>query len=124
MTIKFRSEIEKNMFALNFGFKYGSIFSMTVSISHTFQKEHIHGTISLHAFQLGGNPSALQNILSEGHHGQYYTLECNTQDMKDCTKAAKGLMTYAEKDFPAQFDLSKRANLTPLGLGWAEYQSI
>lgn len=78
----------------------------------------------MQAYQTGGTPSSLANILSKDSTGEYYVLSCSFSDMTACISAASGMLTYAQNDFQKQFSLTSGTNLAPLGLGFTEYQPI
>jgi hypothetical protein len=53
------------------------------------------GEVEITAFQLGGEPSKLADILSKDPNNNYYGLTCRFSEMESCVKAADGLLSYA-----------------------------
>lgn len=103
---------------------FGNIFSAATQVSNIASQLHIQGTVLMQAYQMGGEPSQLANILSKDSNGDYYALSCSIQDMANCIKAANGLLNYAQSNFPQQFSFANNTGLTPLGVGFIDYEPI
>lgn len=83
---------------------------------------NIEGSAGLTAFQIGGEPSQLGEILSKDPSGTFYVLSCELQDMTNCTKAASGMVGYATGNFTSQFTTG--SGMTPIGAGFMKKQPI
>jgi hypothetical protein len=103
---------------------FGNIFSAATQVSSIASQLHIQGTVVMQAYQMGGEPSQLANILSKDINGDYYALSCSIQNMADCTNAANGLLNYAQSNFPGQFSVASNTGLTPLGSGFVHYEPV
>ena len=124
LNLVFDTSIQKKAFGEKFGISFGSLISLTASIKTFVENEKIGGSISMQAFQKGGDPTKLGNILTTDASGGYFVLTCSFSDMDACTSAAGGMLDYAQKDFQTQFSLTNATNLEPLGLGFTEYLPI
>ena len=70
-------------------------------LNETTTKHNISGKVEVAAYQLGGNPSELANILKKDDSGNFYSLKCNfTEDMQACKTALETLnSTYHSTTF-------------------------
>ena len=84
----------------------------------------LDGEVSVLAYQVGGDPSRLGNILKKDGNGTYYVISCSLQDMDSCSAAANGLLSYAESDFNSQFSFSDGKGISPLGAGYTQHHPI
>jgi len=79
------------------GFDVGSFISASEKISKTASQLNISGSVSINAFQLGGNPTELSKILSSS------AAECDIRNLTACQDTAKKLIDYVSNVFPNQF---------------------
>lgn len=124
LNINFSSNYEKQQFQSQAGGGFGSIISASSQIQQIAIRNKMQGTVSLTAYQRGGDPSQLSKILSKDASGDYYILTCDIQHMDNCVKAANGLLTYATDYFSTQFSFVNNTGLTPLGLGFLQYKNM
>ncbi|KAL0218222.1 hypothetical protein RCL1_009070 [Eukaryota sp. TZLM3-RCL] len=124
LNIKFANREEKQSFEAKAGASFGSIVSASTSIQKIANENNLNGFVSIQAFQRGGEPSRLANILRKDAAGEYYALSCDLKNMKNCVSAASGLLNYAQSDFTKQFNFGKGVGLTPLGTGFTEHRPI
>lgn len=131
MNINFNSHKEKTEFQADMGASFGSLASVSVKIEQTAKKYNMHGTVSIQAYQKGGQPNQLSKIIdAKDPSGKYYILTCDLQNMDACAHAAGGLYDYAggslPTDFPQQvsYDGGAGKGLVPLGTGWLTHTSI
>ena len=127
LNINFASSEEKKQFETKIKGNFGSIVSASTTIQEMARKYKLNGSITLTAFQEGGTPEKLGQIMKKDPKGEYYILHCNNiQNMGDFIKAAGGVLDYAHDSdkFPSQYSLKNNRNITPLGLGFATYQDI
>ncbi len=124
LNINFSSNYEKQQFESQAGGSFGNIFSASSQIQQIAVRNHLQGSVSLVAYQRGGDPLALTKILSKDSSGNYYILTCDMQHMDNCVKTANGLLSYATDNFPTQFSFKDNTGLTPLGLGFAQYKPM
>ena len=124
INISFRSHCEKTEFEAKATGKYGDIVSASAGIQKIATQYKIEGSVSIQAYQKGGEPNQLANILSKDASGDYYALTCSLEAMDNFTKAASGLLDYAKNDFSTQFSFENNTGLTPLGIGFIKYMPI
>lgn len=124
LNIQFQSHYEKTEFESKASGSWGNIISAAAQIQQISTQYKLTGSVSLNAYQRGGDPSQLAKILSRDPSGDFYILTCDLQHMDNCVKAANGLLNYANSDFPTQFSFTDNKGLTPLGLGFATYKPI
>lgn len=124
MSIKivFKSHYDMQEYTAEAGGSYAGIFSASTKVQDIVTHLNIQGTISMSAFQKGGEPSKLSNILAKDTHGDYYLLSCSLQNMDACNKVANGLLEYAQSDFSSQFSVTGDKNITILGIGQYSYE--
>lgn len=124
INVEFKSHYEKTQFEAKAGVSFGDIFSASGDVQRIASQYGISGSISMQAFQIGGDPSQLSKILNKNGNGDYYVLNCNLDAMNNCVSAASGMFDYAVNIFPTQFSFPSNSGLTPLGVGFATYQPI
>lgn len=127
MNIHFTSHDEKTQFTEDAGASLGSLASVSVQIEKTAKKYNLQGSVSIQAFQRGGEPNELANIIhSKDPSGKYYILTCDLQNMDACAHAASDLYDYAGNSFSQQFnfDGDTGKNLVVLGDGFAEHETV
>ncbi|MEM9244094.1 MAG: hypothetical protein AAGA27_08630 [Pseudomonadota bacterium] len=123
LNLQFSSAYEKQKFEEEAGASFGDIFSASEQIQKIATEYNIQGSVDIQAYQEGGEPSQLSQILSPVN-GEYPVLSCTLQKMQDCTKAAQSLLSYASNSFSKQFSYSPAKNLKPLGLGFTQLTNI
>ncbi|MCT4635259.1 MAG: hypothetical protein N4A31_03300 [Rickettsiales bacterium] len=108
---------------LSFEASSGNIGVFSEDIQEWAQKTKAAGKISIIAYQKGGIPSELANILDKSSEGDYYSISCSLQDMDACVDTANSMLDYAYSDFSTQFsvDGTNSQNITVLGDGQYEY---
>lgn len=122
--IKFASSEEKQTFTAHAGASFGDIANASAEINKEVNQYHLHGSVTIQAYQSGGTPSNLNKILSKNSEGTYYALTCHLDKMDDCIQAANGILAYAQNEFPKQISYSQNKGLSSLGIGFASYQPI
>lgn len=113
INIVLNSHEEKNEFRAKAGAKYGNIFNAAANIRYVCEKNKISAKVKIHAFQIGGEPSHLTNILSSS------IVECSINEIDKCITTAKKLLDYA-KDFGKQIENHEVFD----ALGTADYRPI
>ncbi len=114
LNLNFESEYEKEKFTSSTGASFGDIFSASSSVQKTVTSLKLKGSVSVQAFQIGGEPQLLSKILSKNSSGEYYVLTCNLDAMDNCVNAANGLLNYASQNFTSQFNFSPQEKIYPL----------
>ena len=97
LKINFADKTQKEQFSNTLGAKIGGILSASTSISKLMSQYNMHGTISIHGFQLGGHPEQLSSALSQS------IASCDINNVSACQKTIEGLIAYANNNFPSQF---------------------
>ena len=118
------SDLEKFKLSVHAGF--GSIFDFSTSVEKFAQANHIDGTVSINAYQVGGEPEKLNSILTKDPKtGDYYALTCSMTNMTSCLKTASGLLDYASTNFPNQYTFSVDDDRTKaFGVEFASKENI
>lgn len=124
ININFSNFIEKETFLASVEGGFGNLLNASTSIEQVAAQYNLHGSVSIQAFQRGGDPAQLAKILSKDSDGEYYVLSCEIQSMSDCKKAAGGLLDYAKNNFSTQIDFNTHQGLVPLGNGFATHDPI
>ncbi len=57
MKLEFHNHADKESFAFHFGASFGSFASLSADIQKSSSKISISGTVTIQAYQVGGNPS-------------------------------------------------------------------
>lgn len=68
---------------------------------------NLHGAVTIHGLQIGGDPSQLSKALSSS------IVSCSLDKIDECQKSMAGLINYANNSLPTQFD--KPGAYTPIG---------
>ncbi len=124
INIRFNSHFDKEQFNAHASASFGNLISASSQVQSMSQQYNLHGTVIIEAFQKGGNPAELSQILSKNTGGTYYALSCDLQHMDSCVKAANGLLTYAVENFPKQISFNPDKGLVPLGNGFIKHDPI
>ncbi|MGF1739781.1 hypothetical protein L4C34_01645 [Vibrio profundum] len=75
------------------------------AIQKIVNEKHIKGSLSLLAYQEGGDPTQLAKIFSrKDAKGHYYALTCSLDDLNSCTGTIDGFIDYAKNNFPDQLN--------------------
>jgi hypothetical protein len=80
--------------------------------------------VEIMAYQSGGNPAELANILNSTCGSAYCAATCSMLNMNDCAGAVNGLIKYASSNFPSQVNLTDPRTLSPFSIGFADMQDI
>lgn len=80
------------------------------------------GKVSIKAYQEGGDPSKLLEILEKDVYG--YTLSCDLNSLTTCKDAANSILNYAEQDFPSQISFVTGTGLITFQDSFFKYNSI
>lgn len=102
--IEFENLAEKSKFEASASAKFGSLADLSGNIDKATKSSGTSGKLTIHAMQLGGDPSRLANIFSKSKDG-YYLLECDTENMQACAKGIAGIIEYAQNDFSKQIQI-------------------
>lgn len=124
LNLSFASHMEKSNFEAKVGASFGNIFSAATQVQNAARQYNINGKISIQAYQKGGDPSQLSQILSKDSGGIYYILTCDLKNMDNCVKAASGLLDYAKTRFPTQISFQPDKGLFPLGSGFITHSPV
>ncbi len=124
MKLQFSSHTEKESFAAKFGVGYGSFVSISTDIQKVINQTNSSGSMTILAYQSGGNPAELAKILNSSCGSNYCAATCSMQRLTDCNSAVNGLLNYAINKFPSQVDLQDIRTLSSFPLGFAKLQSI
>lgn len=108
LNIELSSHEEKREFTRRAKFSFGNIFKTAGSIEEVSKKNQISGSLAIHAFQIGGEPTQLTSILHNS------TVRCNITVVTECLKTANNLLDYAKR-FGQQINNS--TGFEPLGTG-------
>ncbi len=124
LSIELNSKYQKEQFKASSGGSFGDIFSASAKIETLAKSLKLTGSVSIQAFQIGGDPTQLGKILSKDTSGNYYILRCSIDNMASCKQAADGILDYANSKFSTQFNFDTNTGLTPLGSGFTIKQPI
>ncbi len=124
INVEFASHAEKEQFSVGASGSFGDIFSAAATISKVASEYNLKGSVSMQAYQIGGNPAEISNILKESSDGDYYALSCNLNAISDCQDAASGMLSYAKYNFTDQISYPHNQGLAPFGVGNVEYLPI
>eukprot|EP01059_Diplonema_ambulator_P019835 TRINITY_DN334_c0_g1_i1.p1 TRINITY_DN334_c0_g1~~TRINITY_DN334_c0_g1_i1.p1 ORF type:complete len:522 (+),score=197.19 TRINITY_DN334_c0_g1_i1:45-1610(+) len=115
-----KEEVESFRTAVSAGLD--DIVSATAAVTKITAQMSYSGRVEMSAFQAGGRPESLAQILSKDSSQQYYVLTCVFGNMADCQQAANGLLNYATQNFSTQFSFDTGEGLTYLGEGFYTYE--
>ncbi|MGF1739780.1 hypothetical protein L4C34_01640 [Vibrio profundum] len=104
LKLDFKTTTDKQVFSSSVSGGLG-INSASSSIQKTVKEKHIQGTISVLAYQEGGDPTRLANIFKLDTKGHYYITTCSLDNLDACTSAIDGFIDYAKNDFPNQLSV-------------------
>ena len=120
--LSFYSEILKSSFIQAIGgsgeFFQGDIYNITKRIESNYSE--FDSQITLQAYQTGGTPDKLATFMDHNQNKTFYSLTCNTTDMRGCTQIAEYLMDYSKSDFHKQFNVKDKRNVVPIGIGFIQ----
>lgn len=102
LNIEFATADQKDSFTAKFGEKFGSMVDASQNISDYVENNDVTGTIKLRAFQRGGTPSDLGEIMG----GSENLVQCSLSDMTACNTAVENMLNYATQEFPGQFSMA------------------
>lgn len=94
ISMDFKSQQEKQAFDLAFKGGFGSVFSASAKIQSAIEKTHASGTLTIHAFQAGGNPERLSSIF--GSTGAHHIIQCSFDNLTACSQALSDVIDYAQ----------------------------
>lgn len=108
LNIELSSHEEKREFKRKAKINIGpfNIFKAAGSVEEVCKENKITGSVTIHAFQIGGEPTKLTQILNNN------VVTCNINAMAECHKTASTLLDYA-KEFGNQ--IQNNTNFEPLG---------
>jgi len=124
INIKFSSSLDKKSFEAHASASFLSIAAVTASVKDATSKYNMQGSVSIQAYQKGGDPSELSGILGKDSSGQYYATTCSFKKMDACSNAAGQMLGYAATSFKNQVSTKNNTGLVPLGIGFTEYYPI
>jgi hypothetical protein len=125
LNVKFDNEVEKQRFQeAARDITFPRITAASNLIQQIVLENKIKGSISVQAFQIGGEPSQLGSILSPDPSGSYYFTTCNLQNMNACTTTANDMWDYVLNIFPTQISFEPGRGLAPLWSEFATYDPI
>jgi hypothetical protein len=96
-TLHFTSAKDKEAFKASAGGEFGSYAAFEASVSNDASTSHTNATITISAFQEGGDPTQLSKVLAG------VTTSCTADDTTGCTSGMNAIGAYAATDFPSQF---------------------
>ena len=97
LVVQFEKIEDKQSFKSKISASFGSFVDASVSISKIAEQTKITGRIIIKAFQMGGDPSKLGQILSGS------VVQCNITNVDACVKTAENMLKYSSENFPSQF---------------------
>lgn len=122
--LEFSDSHTRESFMAKSGGKFANIFSAMSTIETMAKYDLMSGKVSIKAYQEGGEPSRLPEILGRDAEGNYYVLSCDLNAMSNCKSAANSILDYARNSFPSQVSFTTGAGLTTFQDSLFEYSSI
>ena len=112
LTLRFKTHSEKKEKGKGFevGIGLGDILSASKKTTEIANATNTEGYMSIHVFQVGGDPTQLPKVFRED--GASYPLTCQMGSAESCLKAASAALNYATNDFPEQ--IRNQTNLIAL----------
>lgn len=93
LSLEFRNQQQKKLFESKVKAGLGDLFKASSKIKNLIEKHHLGGSLTLRAYQAGGDPSYLGGILGGGK--DVPIIECSLQNLTACNKAIKNIIDYA-----------------------------
>ena len=104
LKLNFDTTTDKSTFTSSAGGSMG-LNGASASIQKIVNEKHIKGSLSVLAYQEGGDPTQLANIFSrKDANGHYYVMTCSLDNLDSCTSTIDGFIDYAQSDFPEQLN--------------------
>ena len=113
--LSFASEKTKQVFDATVGGSYGSIFSISTKVSNAIAQSNIQGSITVSAYQEGGDPAQLANIFTKSSSGGYDAVTCDFNNLSNCKAIITGIIDYAKNNFTKQIEQPLHAGNAPEG---------
>jgi hypothetical protein len=120
LKLQFNSHTQKESFSTKFGGSYKSFVSITTDIQKIVSQTNSSGSLTILAYQSGGNPAELSKILDSSCGSNYCAATCSFERLADCNSAINGLFKYAIDLFPSQVNLQDISTLSSFPLGFAK----
>lgn len=76
LNVDFTSSFEKKRFEKDTGIHFGSIVNITNAVQKYALDNKLDGQVSVLAYQVGGDPSKLGDLLHKDANGTYYVISC------------------------------------------------
>jgi hypothetical protein len=102
----------------------GGFGSAAKHIKEIVTKYKLSVSVSIQAYQIGGDPVQLGGIMSKGKGGDYHIVQCNLDNMGDCISAANGLLDYSQNSFKKQVSFKTGEGVVQLGLDFMKSTPI
>jgi hypothetical protein len=115
---------QKEEFKAHIGSSVGNIARLAADIQKIAASKGVNVKMAVQAYQRGGDPTQLAQIIDKDPSGQYYSITCNIYNMNDCVRVANGVFKYAADVFPKQFSLKDQQGFDSLGLNFIKYTPI
>lgn len=129
VNVNFHSTTDKENFSRSVGGRVLGVGRITDAVQSAINQYHMQGDISVHALQLGGDPSRLPNMFTKGADG-YYFLNCDFSNLADCNRGINGIVDYGKDDFSNQIKFEGGKPVDPSSLyyfsiqGTKEYRKL
>ena len=126
LKLHFHNHSDLETFRTKVSAGWGTIFSASTEVQKIARENNIQGTVTLQAYQMGGEPEKLSTILGKDESGDYYALSCDMQNMDKCKDTANAMLAYAESGFPNQYTLAPKDDdkLQSFGIGFASTKPL
>ena len=98
--VEFASREEKQSFSADIGF-HGPPVDVEAHLKIASARFGKHASLSIHAFQLGGDVGRLSQIFNTGK-GQSALITASLEDPKSITELLRAVVDYSTNDFPTQ----------------------
>jgi hypothetical protein len=122
--IIFNTFQDKQIFAANSNSEIlGGLFDTSSYVENIVTKYRLSGNVNLIAYQAGGNPSELAEILTQDANG-YYITQCALTNLPACQQVVEGIMSYSANSFANQVNITEGGvpeNAAPLGYTYLPY---
>lgn len=90
-----------------------NLLSRINSIKTLTENYSLSGTVTIQAYQEGGDPSQLNSILTANDEG-FYDLSCDLRDLEPCINATNAMYDYFGNVLPAQTNFNSNIGIVPL----------
>ncbi|MDE3047581.1 MAG: hypothetical protein KGI83_04445, partial [Verrucomicrobiota bacterium] len=105
LQLQFSARAAKEIFKQSAGGSFGDIVSASESSQSIVTQNQLSGSLSVFAYQQGGNVSQLAEIFGTNSSNNRYVVSCLFGNWQNCQGVITGILNYAENILPRQMQI-------------------